>query len=110
MKARYQSADVVVVINLAKSSRRDFLSGFFDNIPRLGDWRPKIVQSPDEFSADAARSWLRNGVAGIVTVEPWESDAERILSDSDIPIVVIGTRPNPFPDRRNHIAFLHIDD
>ena len=111
MTAAYRkSADVVVVVNLAKASRREFLSGFFDNIPRLGDWRPKIVQTPDDFSPEAVDGWLRGGVAGIVTAEPWEGAAERVLSGSDIPVVVIGTRPNPFKGRRNHIAFLHIDD
>ena len=67
---KQKSAEVVVVVSLAKSSRREFLSGFFDSIPPLGDWRPRIVQSTAEFTAKAVRGWLRDGVAGVVAAEP----------------------------------------
>lgn len=107
---KQKPAEVVVVVSLEKSSRREFLSGFFDSIPPLADWRPRIVQSTAEFTAKAVRGWLRDGVAGVVSAEPGAPGAERLLAMSSVPLVVIGSRPNPFPGRNSNIAFLHIDD
>ena len=101
---------MVVVIDLAKVSRRDFLSGLFDRCNRHSEWNIRIVQEQTEFTSDAVQRWIRDGVDGVIALEDGMPGAEEALTDSGIPVVAVGTRANLNLQRRQNTTCLRIDD
>jgi DNA-binding LacI/PurR family transcriptional regulator len=101
---------VVVVIDLAKVSRRDFLSGLFDRCNRRSECNIRIVQEQKEFTSDAVQRWIRDGVDGVIALEDGMPGAEEALTDSGIPVVAVGTRANQNLKQRQNTTCLRIDD
>ena len=101
---------VVVVIDLAKVSRRDFLTGLFDRCNRHNDWNIRIIQERRDFTSDAVRTWLRDGVDGAIVLEDGMPGAAEALTSSGIPIVTVGTRADQNLMHRQNTVCLRIDD
>ena len=106
----YQRKTVVVVINLAKTSRRDFLAGFLDRCNRHSEWNIRIIQDPTDFTDEAVRKWLLDGVNGAIVLEDGQPGAEDALVDSGIPVIIVGAHVNHGLDRRQNVVHLRIDD
>ena len=102
---------VMLVADLSRASRRDFLSGFFAAVDTGFDWSIQLVQSPDAMDAKAAvRQRLADGLDGIVILEDWNPQARKELETGSVAIVAIGAHAGWFAKRKDQIAFLRIDD
>ncbi|MDD4018081.1 MAG: substrate-binding domain-containing protein [Kiritimatiellae bacterium] len=101
---------VAVVLDLAKASRRDFLSGFFDRVNSIPDWKIRLVQSSDEFTPKTVLRWQADNTRGVIVVENGSAGASDALAATDIPVVAVGSRTNWMTSRRQNIVFLRIDD
>lgn len=101
---------VAVVLDLAKTSRRDLLSGLLDHVNSIPDWKIRLVQSSDEFTPETVRRWQADGTRGVIVVENGSPGAAEALAASDIPVVAVGSRTNWLSTRRQNIVFLRVDD
>ena len=106
----YQRKTVVVIINLAKKSRRDFLSGFLDRCNRHSEWNIRIMQDPTDFTAEAVHRWLQDGTNGVIMLEDGQPGAETALVDSGIPVIIVGAHVTHGLDQRQNVVHLRIDD
>lgn len=101
---------VMIVADLSRASRRDFLSGFFNVADTRFDWSLQLVQSPDAFGRDDIRRQLADGLDGVVILEDWNREASAELETAFLPVVAVGAHADWFPNRRKNISFIRIDD
>ncbi|MDD3546287.1 MAG: substrate-binding domain-containing protein [Kiritimatiellae bacterium] len=101
---------VAVVLDLAKASRRDFLSGFFDRVNSIPNWKIRLFQSADEFTPATVCRWQTDGTRGVIVAENGSAGADAALALTDIPVVAVGSRTNWLTSRRQNIVFLRMDD
>ena len=109
-RPRAKTRKVIVVTDLTRASRRDFLSGFFDAIGARFDWDLRLVQTPGEISAKTVRRWVAEGVSGAVVLDAWEAEALAALEASPISVIAVGARTGWFANRQENITFLRVDD
>lgn len=107
---RTSRKSVVVAVDLAKKSRRDFLAGIFDRCNCGFDWSIRILQSSAELTPEIVRGWEVGGVDGVIITEDGVEGTERALAESCIPAVIVGSRRDWLNERKNNMVFLRIDD
>ena len=101
---------VIVALDLSRKSRRDFLSGFFDQCGRRSEWGVRILQSSSELTPDVVRRWEKEGVDGVIVAEDGVAGTEAALVGSSVPAVFVGSRDNWLRRRERNAVFLRIDD
>ena len=108
--AAAKKKSVVVAVDLAKKSRRDFLSGLFDQCNKRSDWRIHILQSQSELTPEIVQGWPSTGIDGVIIVEDGAPGTEKALAKSSVPAVVVGSRAEYLQRRTSNVVFLRIDD
>ena len=99
---------ILVAINIAGVSGRDTLSGIFAFVNTGKPWNLKLLDSPARIP-----DFLASGepVDGIITRFPEESETERALANTDVPIVFTNFRKpcKSLPPRRTVITLNDAD-
>lgn len=99
---------IIVVVNLAHASWRDFLSGFLEATGKLPFWNVRIVD-PRELTATRIDEFELEGVDGIVIGDISREASNRLIS-SHLPLVVIGSQSTSLASRLHNIVNVHNDD
>lgn len=101
---------VLVIADLSRASRRDFLSGFFNAVDSGCNWNMHLLQSPDDLHNGILQKAIADGLDGIVILENWDSGSLADLESSNVSIVAIGAHDGWFARKTVQITFLRIDD
>ena len=79
--------NVIVAVNLADASWRDFLTGFFDYARTGVHWNIRLLQSADELSREAGDLICADGIVSGIRADDATAAA---LSETKVPLVLIG--------------------
>lgn len=105
-----QPLKIFTLVNLAKKSGREILSGILRYIREHPNWElelaPFNVQHPEETVSALAKT----KASGFITSEMEIPDVARLLESSDVPLVVIGTRKRCIPSRRRKLIFIGYEE
>lgn len=108
MKKR-SSEKIVLALNLAHASWRDFLAGFLEAVSSDNPlWNVRIID-PRDFTVKRIGELEREGVDGLV-IGDISQEAADVLVTSVIPLVVIGSQSTSLGSRTKNIVNVHNDD
>ena len=79
--------NVIVAVNLADASWRDFLTGFFDYARTGVHWNIRLLQSADELSREAGDLICADGIVSGIRADDATAAA---FGETKVPIVLIG--------------------
>ena len=82
--------NVIVAVDLADASWRDFLTGFFDFARTGVHWNIKLIQSPGELAEAIRNESVLSKTNGIVTGIPFDDATAAAFNETKIPIILIG--------------------
>ena len=101
---------VAVVLRMSGTAGRDILTGIFYFTRSNANWRTRLFQMPDEFTPDAFRAEMADGLDGIIASEPGPDETARLVRESGIPVSFIGDPGPILSERKDHVAFTRNDD
>lgn len=101
---------VTVATDLSHVCSRHFLAGVLEYARARADWRLKVLTSRDELTEDVLREIETVPGAGLIATELPSPDVADVLTHTTYPLVLVGTRADPLPDRRTNTVVLTIDE
>ena len=107
---RPEGKRVVVATNIEKASRRDCLRGILRFTRECAPWRLKILQTDERLNPQSLTELDIDGIDGVITSESGVEEVRALARRSDLPVVIIGTRPGNDFKRMSRIASVRIDD
>ena len=103
------SEKIVLALNLAHASWRDFLAGFLEAVSSDNPlWNVRIID-PRDFTVKRIGELEREGIDGLVIGDISQEAADMLVS-STIPLVVIGSQSTSLVSRSKNIVNVHNDD
>lgn len=102
--------EIYILVNAAKCSGRRVLQGFLSSVDERTDFRLHICEMSEYGRKSLEDAILSNRVDGLVTSEIEDSSLAELLDHSDFPLVVIGTRDNCLPHRKENIRIVTVDE
>ena len=109
-KSRFNTVRTVLVrVRLKYSSGRKFLSGLFNYLSDGHACHLKLLQEPDELTAETLSNAKREGVDGLIITLPGTSESMAALAKSDIPAVFVNIYDKAMEKRRN-TSFIWTDN
>lgn len=109
-KSRFNTVrKVLVLVRLKYSSGRKFLSGLFNYLSDGHACHLKLLQEPDELTAETLSNAKREGVDGLIITLPGTSESMAALAKSDIPAVFVNIYDKAMAKRRN-TSFIWTDN
>ncbi len=109
-KIQIKVKTIGIIIDLTRSSRRDFLSGFLNAADTGRTWNIQLIQSKEMFTSETVQNWINGAVDGLVILESWNTKELEQLEESKIPIIAIGAHGQWLGRRKNNITTIRIDD
>ena len=101
---------IVVAVDFARASGRNFFAGILRYARLKGDWRIRILQSAAEFNPRALRQLEADGLDGIISTELADTDVRDYLDRSTVPLVAITSPNNRLPTRRKNLTYVNVDE
>ncbi len=101
---------IAIVLRMSGAAGRDILSGVFHFTRSHPNWHTRLFQMPSEFTPDALRAEMANGLDGIIASEPGPDKTAHLVRDSDIPVSFIGDAGPILSQRSLRIAYTRNDD
>ena len=101
---------ILVVLHMAGVAGQCKLKGIFDYIGNSPEWNLDIIRTQGEFTPEAVRSEIRQGLDGIIVSQFDANGAMREIARTRIPSVIIDGKPMHIESRRANIAILDNDD
>ena len=102
--------DVLVAVNFARISERDFFSGVLRFSHGRPNWRIRVLQSDNALTAGEVRKAERNGTDGIITCGIGDAKARRALTNTPIPVVLVGHHDTLLGQRRGMTSCVTVDN
>ena len=99
---------VLVSINLAHASWRDFFSGILRYADETANWDVRIAHEPGDLSAAQIKAAEREGYAGIILASSGTIDFKR-LNRSSVPLAACGSYPKIMCRKRN-VLYMCLDN
>lgn len=88
---------IVVALWMNCMSGRDILSGIFRYAKTRAGWDIRLVQLPNAMHPEQIREIAEEGVDGLIASDPSNSAIREIISDEELPVVLIGPPTMPIP-------------
>ena len=109
-KSRFNTVrKVLVLVRLKYSSGRKFLSGLFNYLSDGHACHLKLLQEPDELTAETLSNAKREGVDGLIITLPGTSESMAALAKSDIPAVFVNIYDKAM-EKRSNTSFIWTDN
>ena len=109
-KSRFNTVrKVLVLVRLKYSSGRKFLSGLFNYLSDGHACHLKLLQEPDELTAETVSNAKREGVDGLIITLPGTSESMAALAKSDIPAVFVNIYDKAM-EKRSNTSFIWTDN
>ena len=102
--------NVIVAVNLADASWRDFITGMFAFARAKAHWNIRLLTRESEFTADVVRAMPKEGIDGVITGFHPSPDVLAAIVDSPVPIVQIGRPDARLAARSAKTTFICHDD
>ena len=109
-KIQIKVRTIGIIIDLTRSSRRNFLSGFLNAADTGRTWNIQLIQSKEMLTSETVQDWINGAVDGLVILESWNTKGLSIIEESKIPIIAIGAHGQWLGRRKNNITTIRIDD
>ena len=103
------ASKVLVLVRLKYSSGRKFLSGVLNYISEGHVCNLKLLQEPEELTAETIRNAKQDGVDGIILSIPGTPGSMRALGKSDIPAVFVNIYEHSVA-KRDNASFIWTDN
>lgn len=102
--------EILVCMNSAGHSQRDFLSGVASYAREKGDWSIRFDPSPAKFTTEALMTAVDLGVRGIILCEDSIPDLNRTIRSTPVPIVIFGATRSESVTAGHPVGFAMSDD
>ena len=103
------ASKVLVLVRLKYSSGRKFLSGMLGYMSEGHAYNLKLLQEPDELTAETILNAKQDGVDGIILSIPGTQEGMKALAQSDIPTVFVNIYDKSVAKRSNS-SFIWTDN
>lgn len=110
MKTNDSIKNVLVAVNLAEASWRDFLSGFFDFARHDAHWNIKLIQSAGELSEIIGDGQSLPKIDGIVSGIRADNATASVFNKTQTPIVLVGTDDERLRKPPNKLVVIRNDN
>ena len=107
---RNNHKDICIVISQARSSGRGLLQGVLRFAESRPDWKVHIYEPNAYGFSETIRALHRKTTDGVLTSELEDRDFARQLERSTVPLVVIGTRRQCLPARKENLTVISFDE
>lgn len=101
---------IVVAVDFARASGRNFFAGILRYARLKGDWRIRILQSAAEFNSKTLQQLESDGLDGIISTELANVDVRDHLDRSTVPLVAVTSADNRLPTRRTNLTYVNVDE
>ncbi|MBR3821511.1 MAG: DNA-binding transcriptional regulator [Kiritimatiellae bacterium] len=101
---------VLVFLHMSGASGRDMLSGIFNYAKGGRMWSLHLANASIKTSEEVNALIEKGCIKGIIAGEYCLPDAPRLLEDSDIPLVYIGSKGETDYSRTKAISYVHNDE
>lgn len=108
MKPRQK--EIYILVNAAKCSGRGILQGFLSSVEDRPDFRLHICEMSEYGRKSLSEAVHSRLVDGLVTSELEDPQLAELFENSDIPIVVIGTRERCLPNKTERLRIVTTDE
>ena len=109
-KSRFKTVrKVLVLVRLKYSSGRKFLSGLFNYLSDGHACQLKLLQEPEELTAETVSKAKHEGVDGLIITLPGTPESMASLAKSDIPAVLVNIYDKTIGKRKN-TSFIWTDN
>lgn len=105
-----QPLKIFTLVNLAKKSGREILSGVLRYIREHPNWELELAPFNVQHAEETVSALAKTTANGFITSEMELPDVVSLLEASNIPLVVIGTRKRCLPRRRRNLTFISYEE
>lgn len=109
-KGSSQIYNILVAVNFASTSERDFFAGVLRFSHNRPDWRIRVLQSTETLTVAEIRRAERNGTDGIITCGIGTAKTQHALIRSNIPLVLVGHHETMLDQRQQPTTCVTIDN
>ena len=100
---------VAVALMMSGISGHDELNGIFEHLHQGHRWQITLYRARHEFTAEAVRTALQNGIDGFLVAIPGVDEALTVLATSAVPTVLLNIQGGGIEKRQTNIFHVKID-